>query len=111
MKTKKNVLILRVPEELKTRIERVAESQGVSLNQFALYALTKELGELEANSYLRRFLREKGKDEIYAAFDAAMTSCWGTTSIRSYRGTSPGLATGPTWRRKRRISTISSIQP
>ena len=73
-KNKKNVLTIRVPDELKTRIEQVAEDQGVSLNQFALYAFTKELGELEPNSYLQKYLRGKSKDEIYAAFDAAMAA-------------------------------------
>ena len=73
-KNKKSVLTIRVPDELKTRIERVAEDQGVSLNQFALYAFTKELGELEANSYLRKYLRGKSKDDIYSAFDAAMAA-------------------------------------
>ena len=44
---KKNVMIIRVPEELKERIENIAVMQGVSINQFALYAFTKELAERE----------------------------------------------------------------
>ena len=74
MKNKKNVLTIRVPEELKARIERVAEEQGVSLNQFALYAFTKELGELEVNSYLKSYLKGKSKDDVLAAFDATMAA-------------------------------------
>jgi len=40
---KKNVLTIRVPEDLKVRIEKYSAMQGVSINQFALYAFTKEL--------------------------------------------------------------------
>lgn len=72
MKNKKNVLTIRIPEELKHRIERMADSQGVSLNQFALYSFTKQLGELESSDYLQKYLGGKSKDEIYAAFDAAL---------------------------------------
>jgi len=73
-KNRKSVMTIRVPEDLKTRIERVAEEQGVSLNQFAFYAFTKELGELEASSYLHGYLKGKSKDEILSAFDAAMAA-------------------------------------
>ncbi|MCR1795929.1 type II toxin-antitoxin system HicB family antitoxin, partial [Leptospira sp. id769339] len=38
MKTKASVLTIRIPSELKHKIERVAEEQGVSINQLALYA-------------------------------------------------------------------------
>ena len=44
---KKNTMAIRVPEELKDRIENTAIMQGISINQFALYAFTKELSELE----------------------------------------------------------------
>ena len=43
----KNTLTIRVPEELKDRIETLAAQQGVSINQLAMYAFTKEIGELE----------------------------------------------------------------
>ena len=48
---KKNTLTIRIPEDLKVRIERYSAMQGVSINQFALYAFTKELGELETNRF------------------------------------------------------------
>lgn len=35
----KNTLTIRVPEELKKRIETLAAQQGISINQFAMYAL------------------------------------------------------------------------
>ena len=51
MATKRNTLTIRVPEDLKQRLEKVATLQGVSINQFALYAFTKEIADLEASSY------------------------------------------------------------
>jgi FAD synthase len=69
---KKNTLTIRVPEDLKARIEKFSAMQGVSINQFALYAFTKELGELETNRYFAQILRERNKQEILAGFDAVM---------------------------------------
>ena len=67
-----NVLTIRVPGELKFQLEKTAATQGVSINQFALYAFTKELAELETSKYLRQYLKEKSKDEILTQFDAVM---------------------------------------
>ena len=66
---KTNVMTIRVPEELKERIENTAMLQGVSINQFALYAFTKELSELENSKYFKSFLKEKKKDDIIKGFD------------------------------------------
>jgi len=66
---KTNVMTIRVPEELKERIENTAMLQGVSINQFALYAFTKELSELENSKYFKAFLRDKKKDDIIKGFD------------------------------------------
>ena len=38
-----NIMTIRVPSDLKERIENTAHTQGVSINQFALYAFTKQL--------------------------------------------------------------------
>jgi len=72
MNSKKNVLTIRVPEDLKERIERYSAIQGVSINQFALYAFTKELAELETNRYFNKLLKEKSKQEILQNFERAM---------------------------------------
>lgn len=50
----RNVMTIRVPDELKERIEKFALLQGVSINQFALYTFTKELAELESNQLLKK---------------------------------------------------------
>jgi FAD synthase len=69
---KTNTLTIRVPAELKERIENTALLQGVSINQFALYAFTKELAELEHSRYFTRFLKGKKKEDIIKGFDAVM---------------------------------------
>lgn len=69
---KKNTLTIRVPEELKERIEKYSAMQGVSINQFALYAFTKEIGELETNRYFSTRLKESNKRDIFSGFDAVM---------------------------------------
>ena len=72
MDKKRNVLTIRVPEDLKDRIEKYSAIQGVSINQFALYAFTKELAELETNRYFSGVLKERTKDEILKDFDRVM---------------------------------------
>ncbi|MDC7218871.1 MAG: toxin-antitoxin system HicB family antitoxin [Spirochaetales bacterium] len=66
---KSNVMTIRVPEELKERIEKFSALQGVSINQFALYTFTKELAELETRSFFRQQLKSNKKD-ILKRFDA-----------------------------------------
>jgi len=68
--TKTSVLTIRVPKELKHRIERVADEQGVSINQLALYAFTKEIKELETSSFFNELYKSKSKKEIFEDFDS-----------------------------------------
>jgi FAD synthase len=70
--SKRSVLTIRVPQRLKSRIEKYSALEGVSINQFALYAFAKEIAELETNRYFRQRLRGKKKEDLVAAFDAAM---------------------------------------
>ena len=69
----RNLLTIRVPEDLKTRIEKYSALQGVSINQFAMYAFAKELGELESSRYFTHLLRNKNKQDVLAKFDTAMS--------------------------------------
>lgn len=69
-----NTMTIRVPEELKDRIENAALLQGVSINQFALYSFTKELAELENSSYFKKYLKEKTKKDILDGLDRAMAA-------------------------------------
>ncbi|MDA3948402.1 MAG: toxin-antitoxin system HicB family antitoxin [Spirochaeta sp.] len=65
----RNTLTIRVPEELKDRIETIAAQQGVSINQFALYAFTKELGEIESGNSLRDLRASIDKKQMFARID------------------------------------------
>ena len=69
---KRSVMTIRIPEDLKDRLEKVAVIQGVSLNQFALYAFTKELAELETSRYFKEILKNKVKDDIAKGFDEVL---------------------------------------
>ena len=69
---KRSVMTIRIPEDLKDRLEKVAVIQGVSLNQFALYAFTKELAELETSRYFKEVLKNKAKDAIAKGFDEVL---------------------------------------
>jgi hypothetical protein len=69
MKNKQSTLIIRLPNELKHKVELMAEEQGVSLNQFALYAFTKEVIQTETQSYFQNIWKNKTKKEILGNFD------------------------------------------
>jgi hypothetical protein len=69
MKNKQSTLIIRLPHELKHKVELMAEEQGVSLNQFALYAFTKEVIQTETQSYFQDIWKNKTKKELFGNFD------------------------------------------
>ena len=69
---KPTVLTLRVPSGLKTRIATLAEQQGVSLNQFAMYMLTTKVTELETNAFFENVKVGKSSQEIRADFQRVM---------------------------------------
>lgn len=66
----RNLLTIRVPEDLKVRIEKYSAMQGVSINQFAMYVFAKELGELESSRYFTDLLRNKNRQDVLAKFDS-----------------------------------------
>ncbi len=72
MRNKASVLTVRVPSHLKHKIEKVAGKQGVSINQFALYAFTKEVKEMETFDYLSKRWKNKSRSMILKNFDRAM---------------------------------------
>lgn len=67
-----SVLTLRIPFELKHKIELMAKKQGVSINQLAMYAFTKEMMEMETSSYLSKYWNKKSKKEIFHNFDKVL---------------------------------------
>lgn len=70
---KASVLTIRIPAELKKRIANLAEEQGVSINQLAMYMFTKEVGDLEARQHLSKYWKTHTKEKIYADFDMVMS--------------------------------------
>lgn len=59
-----NVITLRVPWELKKRLEKHAKFQGVSLNQLSNYLLNEQLTRLELISSLESRLAGKSIDDL-----------------------------------------------
>ena len=74
MATRTNTLTIRVPEDLKLRLEKVAMMQGVSMNQLALYAFTKEIADLETSSHFRTVLRDVDKKAMVKEMDRILAS-------------------------------------
>jgi predicted DNA-binding protein len=70
----RNTLTIRVPEELKNRIETLAAQQGISINQFAMYAFAKEIGELETGEFFRNITRGIDKKELFRRFDQILAN-------------------------------------
>ncbi len=67
-----NELTIQVPADLKHRIALVAEEQGVSVNQLAMYLFAKEIGRLEAGSKISEYWKGSSEEEILSGFDAVM---------------------------------------
>ena len=59
-----NVITLRVPWELKRRLEKQARFQGVSINQLSNYLLNEQLTQLELLSSLESRLAGKSIDDL-----------------------------------------------
>ena len=55
MNSASSVMTLRLPFDLKHKIDLMAEKQGVSINQLAMYAFSKEIAELEAAAHRQGF--------------------------------------------------------
>jgi len=56
---KTKIVTLRVPFELKVRLEQEAKHQGVSLNNLANYFLTTQLSQIEALSAIEARISQK----------------------------------------------------
>ena len=58
------VVTLRLPKDLKRRLEREAKYQGVSVNQLTNYLLNSQLTQLESISILESRLSKKSVDGL-----------------------------------------------
>lgn len=65
-------VLVRLPKDLKRRLQAQAKEQGVSLNQMITYSLSRDVAQLEAQSYFDRRLEGKSPEEIKRKFSAVM---------------------------------------
>ena len=84
MKNKASVLTLRIPAELKHKIERLADEQGVSINQLALYAFTKEVQEMETSAFFAKQYSGKNRNQIFEDFQSTMAKIKKSKSVPSW---------------------------
>jgi len=68
MKTNASLLTLRIPNELKHNIKITAEQQGISINQLALYALTKEIKSMQTSSHLESYWKQGSESDLEKNF-------------------------------------------
>jgi hypothetical protein len=59
-------------EDLSQYIALIAEEQGVSINQLAMYMFTKEIAHLDSGQHITEFWKGYTKDEIIREFDEVM---------------------------------------
>ncbi len=62
--SKTQIVTLRVPVELKVRLEHEAKHQGVSLNNLANYYLTTQLSQIEAMSVIEKRITKKNITDL-----------------------------------------------
>jgi len=62
--SKTQIVTLRVPVELKVRLEHEATHQGVSLNNLANYFLTTQLSQIEALSVIESRISQKNITDL-----------------------------------------------
>ena len=69
-----NTLTIRVPEALKQRLETLAAQQGISINQFATYALAKEIGEWATGRVFRGLTKGVDKRSMFKKLDEILAN-------------------------------------
>ena len=70
---KTQVVTLRVPVELKSRLDQQAKTQGVSLNNLANYMLTTQLSELETLAKIEQRITNKDLVSLKANVSAILS--------------------------------------
>lgn len=69
-----NTLTIRVPEALKQRLETLTAQQGISINQFATYALSKEIGEWATGRVFRGLAKGVDKRAMFKKLDEILAN-------------------------------------
>ena len=82
--SKTKIVTLRVPVELKSRLERAAKQQGVSVNNLANYFLATQLSQLETLSSIESRISRKSIPELQAKVKKILESVPHKESIPSW---------------------------
>ncbi len=69
-----NVVTLRMPADLKRRLETVANRQGISLNQLSNYLLNTQISWLEAEMALEARLARRSFDDLRSRFETILNA-------------------------------------
>ena len=93
--SKTKIVTLRVPAELKSRLEREAKQQGVSLNNLANYFLATQLSQLETLSMIESRISGKSLPEL-------------KTKVQKILQSVPNKQKVPEWDRIREIKSEQS---
>ncbi len=72
MNEHRTTILVRLPRDLKYRLQEEAKEQGVSLNQMINYSLSREIAQLEAQRYFDQRLEGKSKEKIKQKFWTVM---------------------------------------
>lgn len=72
MSEERATVLVRLPKDLKQRLQAQANEQGISLNQMVIYSLSREVAQLEAQRYFDKRLEGKSKENVGQNFWAVM---------------------------------------
>ena len=78
---KTQVVTLRIPADLKVRLENEAHLQGVSMNNLANYMLTTQISQIEVLSALEARISKKDIPSLKAKVTKVLDSVQNSTDI------------------------------
>lgn len=70
--SKPSVVTLRMPHTLKAQIAKLANQEGVSLNQFIVHSLVGIASKAETIALMEEIKGGRSAEEIFASFDKTM---------------------------------------
>lgn len=66
-----SVLSLRIPKSLHNQVRKLAEEEGVSMNQFVMLALAEKVAALQAIDYLEERAKRGSREKMLAVLAKA----------------------------------------
>ncbi|PWQ97915.1 toxin-antitoxin system HicB family antitoxin [Leucothrix arctica] len=82
--SKTQVVTLRVPLDLKKRLESEAQLQGVSMNNLANYLLTTQISQLEALSTIEARMANKSFAELKSKVNGMLDTVEESDNVPSW---------------------------